>query len=164
MFFKLRWILQADDHQNWSPERELNSRPHPYQGCALPLSYLGQTQMPANSIWSGRRESNPRHQLGRLRCYHCTTPAHPKKLRGNFFRNWWRELDSNQRRLSQQIYSLPPLATRESLHLAPHQATVPQASQPKRARDYAPLLCTVNQHIKNAVKLEPATGVEPVTC
>jgi hypothetical protein len=23
---------------------------------------------------------------------------------------WWRELDSNQRRLCQQIYSLPPLA------------------------------------------------------
>ena len=26
-------------------------------------------------IWSGWRESNPRHQLGRLRCYHYTTPA-----------------------------------------------------------------------------------------
>ena len=66
--------------------------------------------------WSGWRESNPRHQLGRLRCYHCTTPAYPKKPRGASSANWWRELDSNQRRLSQQIYSLPPLATRESLH------------------------------------------------
>jgi hypothetical protein len=28
---------------------------------------------------------------------------------------WWREEDSNLRRLSQQIYSLPPLAARESL-------------------------------------------------
>jgi hypothetical protein len=26
-------------------------------------------------FWSGRRESNPRHQLGRLRSYHYTTPA-----------------------------------------------------------------------------------------
>ena len=25
----------------WCRERELNSRPHPYQGCALPLSYRG---------------------------------------------------------------------------------------------------------------------------
>ena len=26
-------------------------------------------------FWSGRRESNPHHQLGRLRSYHYTTPA-----------------------------------------------------------------------------------------
>ncbi len=31
---------------------------------------------------------------------------------------WWREEDSNLRRLSQQIYSLPPLTARESLHRA----------------------------------------------
>jgi hypothetical protein len=30
---------------------------------------------------------------------------------------WWREVDSNHRRLRQQIYSLPPLATREPLHI-----------------------------------------------
>ena len=29
--------------------------------------------------------------------------------------NWWRGKDSNLRRLSQQIYSLPPLAAREPL-------------------------------------------------
>src|SRR6478609_9932986 len=28
--------------RNWSPNRDLNPRPHPYQGCALPLSYLGE--------------------------------------------------------------------------------------------------------------------------
>src|SRR5690554_6641854 len=26
-------------------------------------------------FWSGQRESNPQHQLGRLRFYHCTIPA-----------------------------------------------------------------------------------------
>ena len=31
------------------------------------------------------------------------------------FTRWWRGVDSNHRRLSQQIYSLPPLATREPL-------------------------------------------------
>ncbi len=35
--------------------RELNSRPLPYQGSALPLSYTG-----GHSFWSGRRGSNPR--------------------------------------------------------------------------------------------------------
>ncbi len=31
-------------------------------------------------------------------------------------KNWWRGEDSNLRRQSQQIYSLPPLAAREPLH------------------------------------------------
>ena len=30
---------------------------------------------------------------------------------------WWRRVDSNHRSESQQIYSLPPLATRELLHM-----------------------------------------------
>ena len=30
---------------------------------------------------------------------------------------WWRKVDSNHRRHSQQIYSLSPLATREFLHI-----------------------------------------------
>ena len=32
---------------------------------------------------------------------------------------WWREVDSNHRSETQQIYSLPPLATRELLHMEP---------------------------------------------
>ena len=42
----------------WSRGRDLDPRPHPYQGCALPLSYLG--------IWSGMGESNSRPQHGKL--------------------------------------------------------------------------------------------------
>ena len=30
----------------------------------------------------------------------------------------WMEVDSNHRSVSQQIYSLPPLATRETIHKA----------------------------------------------
>ena len=30
---------------------------------------------------------------------------------------WWREVDSNHRSKKQQIYSLPPLATREPLRI-----------------------------------------------
>ena len=33
-------------------------------------------------------------------------------------KKWWRGKDSNLRRLSQQIYSLPPLAAREPLQVA----------------------------------------------
>ena len=85
-------------------------------------------------FWSGRRESNSRHQLGRLRSYHYTTPAYAKvsagkpafakaasiislafqpKLRKE--QGWWRGLDSNQRTLRDQIYSLAPLTTRPPL-------------------------------------------------
>src|SRR5215204_4729170 len=48
----------------WSPRRDLNPRPHPYQGCALPLSYLGELSIKnhlGKISWSGRRDSNSRH-------------------------------------------------------------------------------------------------------
>ncbi len=38
-------------------------------------------------------------------------------------RYWWREEDSNLRRRSQQIYSLPPLTARESLHRQAHHSS-----------------------------------------
>ena len=44
--------------------------------------------------------------------------------------NEWVEKDSNLRRRCQQIYSLPPLATRESTHI----------NGTNRARTYDPLL------------------------
>ena len=31
--------------------------------------------------------------------------------------SWWRRVDSDHRSETQQIYSLPPLATRELLHM-----------------------------------------------
>ena len=34
-----------------------------------------------------------------------------------FTPTWWRRVDSNHRSETQQIYSLPPLATRELLHM-----------------------------------------------
>ena len=41
--------------------------------------------------------------------------SHPPRQLGRQGKSWWRGEDSNLRRLSQQIYSLPPLATREPL-------------------------------------------------
>ena len=45
----------------WSWWRELNPRPHPYQGCALPLSYI------SNGAENGTQTRDP--QLGRLVLY-----------------------------------------------------------------------------------------------
>src|SRR5690606_24774213 len=42
----------------WSSYPDLNWRPLPYQGSALPLSYKS---IISTSIWSGRRGSNSRH-------------------------------------------------------------------------------------------------------
>ena len=47
---------------------------------------------------------------------------------------WWERVDSDHRRETQQIYSLPPLATRE------------------------------HSHIKLKKKLELVDGLEPPTC
>ena len=69
-----------------------NQQPTPYEGAALPLSYRPQERRKTNngksrqvaflssvnglpSALSGRRESDPRHQLGRLAHYHYATPA-----------------------------------------------------------------------------------------
>jgi hypothetical protein len=59
-------------------------------------------------------------------------------------RAWWRGEDSNLRRLSQQIYSLPPLTAREPL-------------QKTANGEFSPT--TINLSI-----LEPAEGFEPTTC
>ena len=34
-----------------------------------------------------------------------------------FLHLWWEKVDSNHRSMTQQIYSLPPLATREFSHI-----------------------------------------------
>ncbi len=64
---------------------------------------------------NGIRTRDP--QLGRLTLYQLSysrlTPASSVPPIGVC---WWRGEDSNLRRLSQQIYSLPPLAAREPLH------------------------------------------------
>ncbi len=49
----------------------------------------------------------------------CSTPRYSIILYAvivNFITEWM-EMDSNHRSVSQQIYSLPPLATREPIHI-----------------------------------------------
>ena len=65
--------------------------------------------------------------------------------------DWWRGEDSNLRRLSQQIYSLPPLTAREPLREQP--AIV------------APIPVEVNAQAQRRMReMEPAEGFEPTTC
>ena len=113
-----RRSLHCIDCHIWSPGRELNPRPHPYQGCALPLSYLGLLTCPSRQMErvAGIEPASSAWKAEVLPLYHAR--FNRKTLRGesSSVLNWWRGLDSNQRRLSQQIYSLPPLATREPLH------------------------------------------------
>ena len=52
----------------------------------------------------------------------------------NMLQSWWERVDSDHRSETQQIYSLPPLATRE------------------------------HSHIKLKKKLELVDGLEPPTC
>ncbi len=67
-------------NRKWSPNRELNPRPLPYQGSALPLSYLGQisgmsTRRPAGFLnlrgraGAGYRTRTDNSHFGRVVLY-----------------------------------------------------------------------------------------------
>ena len=86
----------------WCPWSGLNARPLPYQGSALPLSYMG-----AFNPVPGAGEGN-RTLVVSLEGFCSTIELHPPK-------RWWRGKDSNLRRQSRQIYSLFPLTAREPL-------------------------------------------------
>ena len=138
--------------QIWCPWRGLNTRPLPYQGSALPLSYMGANcffaaMLPVGKRVTGAGEGN-RTLVVSLEGFCSTIELHPP---GTFEKNslphhnprirklpdtqhtksrylhpqkhlqktWWRGKDSNLRRLSQQIYSLPPLTAREPLRTKP---------------------------------------------
>ena len=62
--------------------------------------------------------------------------------RRTLFQAWWRRVDSNHRSETQQIYSLPPLATRELLHM---QLSGPPAAVGAGGRIRTPDLLITNQ-------------------
>ena len=79
----------------WSPHRGLNSGPHSYQECALPLSYVGS-------------------RLGQLQRAVRAKPEGPHTRSTALC--WCREEDSNLRSTRRQIYSLLGLTAPQSLH------------------------------------------------
>ena len=80
--------------------RDLNPRPLPYQGSALPLSYIGIRPSGHNRAEDGAQTRDP--QLGRLMLYRLSYFR-----RRDSGRRWIRTPEG----ISQQIYSLPHLAT-----------------------------------------------------
>ena len=94
----------------WSSYRDLNSRPLPYQGSALPLSYKSDHLR----WWSGRRGSNSRHAAWKAAALPTellphivgNVPLHSKLMVvGEGF---------EPSKLTRQSYSLLPLTARES--------------------------------------------------
>gem|GEM_PF-667212 len=87
-------------------------RLRPFFALSGPRSILPRRVDP---LWSGKRDSNPRRSAWKADAL--PTELFPRQAR--FLDGplclWWRGEDSNLRRLRQQIYSLPPLATREPL-------------------------------------------------
>ena len=83
----LKYYIQQKKQSRW---RELNSRPLPYQGSALPLSYTG--------VVGAEDEVRTRDpQLGRLMLYRLSY-FRLKKARSFGAGFWWEKMDSNHRR------------------------------------------------------------------
>ena len=94
--FLLKEKPSLNGRKSWSRWRDLNPRPLPYQGSALPLSYIGKMH------WSGRRGSNSRPSAWKADAL--STELLPHLVCG---RRWIRTTEG----INQQIYSLPHLAT-----------------------------------------------------
>ncbi len=82
----------------WSPRPGLNRRPHPYQGCALPLSHVGKKPKRDTKAGdeSGRWDSNPRRPAWKAGAL--PTELHPH-VRQLLSPARWRGKDSNLRSL-----------------------------------------------------------------
>ena len=91
----------------WCPWADLNCRPLPYQGSALPLSYMGEL--------FGAGEGN-RTLTVSLEGFCSTIELHPQTYCINAPTHWNLVVGEGfePSKLSQQIYSLPPLTARES--------------------------------------------------
>ena len=93
---QLSWKANAQSRNRTSDTRIFS--PLLYQ-----LSYLGLHKSSGDRIWTyDLRVMSPTSFQ--------TAPPRGKKIK-------WAEMDSNHRSITQQIYSLSPLATRESTHL-----------------------------------------------
>ena len=113
--------------------------------------------------WSpngGRRDSNPRPSAWKADAL--ATELLPPSTSGKLlYKYWWRGEDSNLRRRCQQIYSLPPLATREPLHetnswswrwdLNPQPADYKSAALPLSYASVKHNLCIIFIKFKKAI-------------
>ena len=100
--------------------RPMPLHPHkrPLPGSAARATAFFIRSSPATPARPRRRAENGA-SARRARRAPCRQPVRQTKGRslGSDRPSWWRRVDSNHRRRCQQIYSLPPLATRELLHI-----------------------------------------------
>ena len=120
--------------------RDLNSGPLPYQGSALPLSYNSKKKK------SGRRGSNPRPSAWKANALSTELLPHScQSCHSDCGQRWIRTTEG----VSQQIYSLPHLATLVF-------ALIIFSLRKERASVY------LSKRI-NLLILEPLVGFEPTT-
>ena len=120
--------------------RDLNPGPIPYQGSALPLSYNSKKKK------SGRRGSNPRPSAWKANALSTELLPHScQSCHSDCGQRWIRTTEG----VSQQIYSLPHLATLVF-------ALIIFSLRKERASVY------LSKRI-NLLILEPLVGFEPTT-
>ena len=120
--------------------RDLNPGPLPYQGSALPLSYNSKKKK------SGRRGSNPRPSAWKANALSTELLPHScQSCHSDCGQRWIRTTEG----VSQQIYSLPHLATLVF-------ALIIFSLRKERASVY------LSKRI-NLLILEPLVGFEPTT-
>ena len=100
------------------------------------------------------------------RCGCAIHPLHSKKTDGSIESSvfWWAEVDSNHRRQSRQIYSLLPLAARESARIL--YSLIGGAGDRNRTNNLLitnQLLCQLSYTSKLPFRVVPRGGIEPPT-
>ena len=91
-------------------------------------------------------------------------PARKNALRLKCIFSWWAEVDSNHRRQSRQIYSLLPLAARESARIL--YSLIGGAGDRNRTNNLLitnQLLCQLSYTSKLPFRVVPRGGIEPPT-
>ena len=91
-------------------------------------------------------------------------PARKNALQTECIFSWWAEVDSNHRRQSRQIYSLLPLAARESARIL--YSLIGGAGDRNRTNNLLitnQLLCQLSYTSKLPFRVVPRGGIEPPT-
>ena len=120
------------------------SVPRPSQRHAPRFSGGKENRSPAQRVRFGKEEP---------RCERALTfkKSRSKRSACSDLVEWWRRVDSNHRSETQQIYSLPPLATRELLHMKLWSWWTDSNPRPADYKSAA-LPAELHQQLKSAVQ------------
>ena len=126
---ELRWGGSAD-FEHFNPE-----------GGKPSSGRRNQNRIPAQPVWLGT-EAQQRKRALVFKKIGASEQLAP---------TWWRRVDSNHRSETQQIYSLPPLATRELLHMKLWSWWTDSNPRPADYKSAA-LPAELHQQLKSAVQ------------